>query len=1019
MPDEPSNGSSEIAALAQQVETARGKLPLQLDPALLEVLSEREITAERELAEWIRAQRRKQRRREIEAELAAEQRDRKSAAALRRSEEADDRWHRRALAARRRASSEDARLAQLYRRAEWSSRALIAVVVLGMVWAGVNVQHNLVPSGDMSDPLYWLSYGIEAMISIPIITIMVAATTAARWGRELARGKVLFFEAALLGTTVALNTGPHLAAGELGRAAEYAIAPVMVGVVIWLHAWVAARYAVLIDGAPVIERDRQMIRVDAHPAPGTPDGGFHTLDAAANGGRLPWEETSTARVNSGHGEHDAVLGVRADRLGDPDVHHRGLDAHQRSAPVDPTVGHREVRRDESTGSDIPVRLAHGHPIDSPHNGHSVNGHRFEQSLADHAPGASANPGNGEARMPSPASAADERSTNDYAVVPRPNGATFPHAPTERPLQTTVNGNTPDLSVNGHTVRPADAKTSDSPVNGNAHHLRVNGHVVHPATNGHTADGSAQSPQINGHTLHPTADSHTVATPADGNAHPPQINGHTLHPNTNSHTVATPADGKAHPPQINGHTVHPTTNSHTVGFPATTGKAAPEQVPSTSKANGRNVERPGDSNAHPSQINGSTVRPAADIAAAPANGNAHSPQAADNHTAGAPAETNVQHLRANGDPVRPTPNGHTAEFLANGDASHGQITGVHGINGHTVAAPAGNGQNIRPITNGHTADISPRPLPVDRHTASLAAEDHLGTHAADESATTSVVSGREAPSSEPVASTDDRVSDVRTDGPMSRAADPEAAQSFPVATEHAAISGAEASAPVSRKPRLEPAQPAAAQQISLDDLHDGFGFDERSARTNTATPPHVNPHPSEHSIERAPRGDDVARRPGSAEATRTPPAATADTAAQVHPNATAPRAAKRGKSTSAEQNDRSTDAESEQLALEETPQPTHPRVEPMPVLDADDEDDEFPTEPEEAATDDDEISAIARAITDRRLSALPIEEVREILTLADQGGSTPAIANELGVSRSAVTRVLDSALKVHRPYAAIG
>ncbi|NKY30147.1 helix-turn-helix domain containing protein [Nocardia gamkensis] len=965
MPDEPSNSSSEIAALAQQVETARGKLPLQLDPALLEVLSEREITAERELAEWIRAQRRKQRRREIEAELAAEQRDRKSAAALRRSEEADDRWHRRALAARRRASSEDARLAQLYRRAEWSSRALIAVVVLGMVWAGVNVQHNLVPSGDMSDPLYWLSYGIEAMISIPIITIMVAATTAARWGRELARGKVLFFEAALLGTTVALNTGPHLAAGDLGRAAEYAIAPVMVGVVIWLHAWVAARYAVLIDGAPVIERDRQMIRVDAHPAAGTPDGGFHTLDAAANGGRLPWEETSTARVNGGHGEHDAVLGVRADRLGDPDVHHRGLDAHQRSAPVDPTGGHRDVRRDESTGSDIPVRPTHGHPIDSPHNGHSVNGHRFEQSVADHAPGASANPVNGEARMPSPASAADERSTNNYAVVPSPNGATFPQAPTARPLQTTVNGHTPDLSVNGHTVRPVDAKPSDSPVNGNAHHLRVNGHTVHPATNGHTADGNAQSAQINGHTLHPTTDSHTV------------------------------------------------------GFPATTGQAAPEQVPSTPNANGRNVERPGDSNAHPSQINGNTVRPSADIAAAPANGNALSPQAADNHTAGAPAETNVQHLRANGDPVRPTPNGHTAAFLANGDAPHGQITGVHGINGHTIAAPAGNGHNVRPITNGHTTDISPHPLPVDRHTASLAAEDHLGTHAADESATPSVVSGREEPSSEPVASIDDRVSDVRTDVHMSRAADPEAAQSFPVAAEHAAITGAEASAPVSRKPRLEPAQPGAAQQISLDDLHAGFGFDERSARANTATPPHANPHPSEHSIERAHRGDDVARHPRSTELTRTPPAATADTAAQVHPNATAPRAAKRGKSTSAEQNDRSADAESEQLALEETPQPTHPRVEPMPILDADDEDDEFPTEPEEADTDDDEISAIARAITDRRLSALPIEEVREILTLADQGGSTPAIANELGVSRSAVTRVLDSALKVHRPYAAIG
>ncbi|MGW5450506.1 hypothetical protein [Nocardia sp. NPDC003979] len=242
---------TEITALAKQVATARGKLPLQHDTALYDALSEAEIRAERELAEWIRAQRRKQRRRAVADELAADKRDRRTGALIRRTDEADARWHRKALAARRRVSSADARLAQLYRRAEWSSRALIGVVLLGMVWAGVNVQHNLVPSGDMSDPLYWLSFGIEAMISIPIIVIMIAATTAARWGRELERGKVIVFELALLGTTVALNAGPHLASGAWGRAAEFSIAPVMVGVVIWLHAWVSARYAMLIEGASV------------------------------------------------------------------------------------------------------------------------------------------------------------------------------------------------------------------------------------------------------------------------------------------------------------------------------------------------------------------------------------------------------------------------------------------------------------------------------------------------------------------------------------------------------------------------------------------------------------------------------------------------------------------------------------------------------------------------------------------------------------------------------------------------
>ncbi|MFC8527867.1 hypothetical protein [Nocardia sp. NPDC057227] len=251
MRDENPSGHAEIAALAHQVATARGKLPLQHDNALLEVLSDGEVAAERELAEWIRSQRRGQRRRAMQDELDAEKRDRRADSALRRAEDSDARWHRKALAARRRVASQDARIAQLYRRAEWSSRALIAVVVLGMVWAGVNVQRNLVPSGDMSDPLYWLSYGIEAMISIPIIVIMIAATTATRWGRELPRGRVILVELALLGTTIGLNAGPHLAAGELGRAAEFAIAPIMVGVVIWLHSWVAARYAQLIDDASV------------------------------------------------------------------------------------------------------------------------------------------------------------------------------------------------------------------------------------------------------------------------------------------------------------------------------------------------------------------------------------------------------------------------------------------------------------------------------------------------------------------------------------------------------------------------------------------------------------------------------------------------------------------------------------------------------------------------------------------------------------------------------------------------
>ncbi|WP_194817311.1 hypothetical protein [Nocardia sp. XZ_19_385] len=386
MLDEQSNGgagSSEIAALAERVATARGKLPLQHDAALVEVLSEEEIAAERDLAEWIRAQRRGQRRRAVQDEIATEKRDRRTSAAIKRVEEADARWHRRALAARRRVANQDARLAQLYRRAEWSSRALIAVVVLGMVWAGVNVQHNLVPSGDMSDPLYWLSYGIEAMISIPIITIMVVATTAARWGRELPRGKIVFFEIALLGTTIGLNAGPHLAAGHWGKAAEYSIAPVMVGVVIWLHAWVSARYAQLIDSVEIVDDNARDLR------------------------REPPNSAVPQSKTNGHSY-------------EPWLHLNGNARNGSEIPLHRLNGHAVQEFPESRS--VPKVRHNGHERNGyeynghQHNGHQHNGHEYP----------AANGGNG-----TNGHAATETRVSSHANASSP--ATSPSAP--RPTET--------------------------------------------------------------------------------------------------------------------------------------------------------------------------------------------------------------------------------------------------------------------------------------------------------------------------------------------------------------------------------------------------------------------------------------------------------------------------------------------------------------------------------------------------------------------------------------------------------
>lgn len=241
--------------LAARVAAAQARLKYDRDAALFDALSEDEIAAERALAEREREIDRQIRQAAAEAKLRRLERERKDIEAEAREEARDGRWHRRAVAKRRRLASPDARLAVLYRRSELIARALVAVVVIGMIWSGVNVQSNLVPSGDMTEPLFWLSFGLEAMISVPLIAIMLTTTDASREGREQQRGKVVAAELALLALTVTLNTGPHLLDGDFGKAAEFAIAPVMVGVVIWVHSWASARYAdMILHATPADER---------------------------------------------------------------------------------------------------------------------------------------------------------------------------------------------------------------------------------------------------------------------------------------------------------------------------------------------------------------------------------------------------------------------------------------------------------------------------------------------------------------------------------------------------------------------------------------------------------------------------------------------------------------------------------------------------------------------------------------------------------------------------------------------
>lgn len=244
----------DVTQLARRVSKARGRLAYQFDPALTEALSEDELQAERELAERIRVQDRSQRWKQAEAAAAASDRARQTTEHIEKADIRDLLLARKAIAAQRRESSPHAKLAALYRHRSWSLRALAGVVVAGMLWSAVNVQHNIAPGGT-GDPLYWFSYLLEGMISVCLIIIMTGTNKVAEWGVVDNRKQVASAEIALLALTVVLNTYPYLRTGRWYDAAVHAVAPVMIGVALLIHDAASMRYGLAISRATEQVRD--------------------------------------------------------------------------------------------------------------------------------------------------------------------------------------------------------------------------------------------------------------------------------------------------------------------------------------------------------------------------------------------------------------------------------------------------------------------------------------------------------------------------------------------------------------------------------------------------------------------------------------------------------------------------------------------------------------------------------------------------------------------------------------------
>ena len=343
----------EVTHLARRVEKARGRLAYQFDPALTEALSEGELHAERELAERIREQERDQRWKNIQAAATASDRARQTSQAIAKADMRDLLMARRAIAAQRRESSPHAKLASLYRHRAWSLRALAGVVAAGMLWSAVNVQQNIAPGGP-SDPLYWFSYLLEAMISVCLVIIMIGTNKVAEWGILDSRKQVAIAELALLSLTVGLNTYPYLRSGRWYDVGVHAVAPVMIGVALLIHHAASSRYGMAIAHATEQVRDlpdpseqirRTMptfvsfFRQNVSPDVTRPSGALMALPGG--------EATSAAdpaRVDTVAGESDKPSTVDADDT---------LTSF-RSSGADDSAGSNEYRANEAwlNGADV-------------------------------------------------------------------------------------------------------------------------------------------------------------------------------------------------------------------------------------------------------------------------------------------------------------------------------------------------------------------------------------------------------------------------------------------------------------------------------------------------------------------------------------------------------------------------------------------------------------------------------------------------------------------------------------------
>ncbi|WP_433717455.1 hypothetical protein ACQP2U_43925 (plasmid) [Nocardia sp. CA-084685] len=242
VPARPPTG--DVAALAEQLSTARGRLELLGGDAasvLTEVPSEAELAEARGLAVWKRGQLRQADRAELTAQLEAAEDIRAAEREIRAADIRDAIDARKALAAQRRAETPASTIAELHRYSRWTRYGCGAIIAAGMIWSAINVQHNMAPGGT-SDPLYWVSFLIEGMIS-GLLVIIALGTAKVRDAADIEPSAgIRWAEVGLFTLTFGLNTYPYVRDSHWYDSMLHGIAPGLIGGTLWVLHYMGADY---------------------------------------------------------------------------------------------------------------------------------------------------------------------------------------------------------------------------------------------------------------------------------------------------------------------------------------------------------------------------------------------------------------------------------------------------------------------------------------------------------------------------------------------------------------------------------------------------------------------------------------------------------------------------------------------------------------------------------------------------------------------------------------------------------